>query len=364
MPDVPTPTSSPESPLEYLGRQAIPAAAGEIRLFSKLRNESLRLPAFLRHYRRLGVQRFFLVDNDSTDGSTELLREQSDVHVFRTGQSFRAAHGGTDWLNLVLARYGVGSWCVTVDIDELLSYPGAETNGLSRLTRYLDDGGYQALACQLLDVYPRGPLHKCAYTAGDDLIAAAPYFDRGPYARIPHDECPYFLLYGGIRERVFFPESRGGWRRRLHVRLYHRLLLSLPIVRDSKWVLSHRPVFPPCLTKVPLVKWDAETRYLNVNHFVSPRRLAPDTGVLLHFKLLQDFHARAAQEMARAEYYDGAIEFRRYAQTVRSHADLTFYYEGSERFESSGQLVALGLMQDTPAWAAARAAAGGQAAVQ
>jgi hypothetical protein len=353
-------TFPPEFPLEYLGGQPIPAPAGEIRLFSKLRNESLRLPEFLRYYRKLGVQRFFLVDNASTDGSTEFLREQSDVHVFRTDQSFRVAHGGTDWLNLVLARFGVGTWCVTVDVDEVLLYPGVEATGLRHFTGHLDAHGYEAVACQLLDVYPRGPLHECAYKPGDDLIAAAPFFDRGPYARIPHDECPYFLLYGGIRERVFFPESRGGLRRTLHVALYHRVLLSLPIVRDAQWILAHRPVFPPCLTKVPLVKWDAETRYLNVNHFVSPRRVAPETGVLLHFKLLQDFHARAAQEVKRAEYYDGAIEFRRYAEGIRSDADLTFFYEGSERFENSAQLVALGLMLDSQEWARARAGAPGE----
>ena len=356
----PVSTVFPESPLEYVGGPPIPPAAGEIRLFSKLRNESLRLPAFLRYYRALGVQRFFLIDNASTDGSRELLEAQSDVHVFRTEQSFRAAHGGTDWLNVVLARFGVGTWCVTVDVDELLSYPGVETTGLRRFTQYLDTNGSEALACQLLDVYPQGPLHQCAYQPGDDLIEAAPFFDGGPYTRIPHDECPYFLLYGGIRERVFFPESRAGLRRRLHVALYHRLLLSLPVVRDWHWLLAHRPVFPPCLTKVPLVKWDTNARYLNVNHFVSPRRLAPETGVLLHFKLLQDFHARAAQEVARGEYYEGAIEFRRYAQTLRSRANVSFCHEGSERFRNSAQLVDLGLMQDSPTWAAARAAAGAE----
>jgi hypothetical protein len=350
--------SSAGTALEYVGQRPIPDTTGEIRLFSKLRNESLRLPAFLRYYRQLGVHRFFLVDNASTDGSTEFLSKQDDVHLFRTEQSFRAAHGGTDWLNFVLARFGVGRWCVTVDIDELLSYAGVEANSLTRFTQYLDAHGSQALACQLLDMYPQASLHGCAYRPGDDLVAAAPFFDREPYKRFPHDECPYFLLYGGMRERVFFPESRGGLGRKVHVGLYYRLLPSVPVVREWKWLQQYGPVFPPCLTKVPLVKWDAETRYLNVNHFVSPRRVAPETGVLLHFKLFQDFHARAAQEVARAEYYDGAIEFRRYAQTLKSRGDVAFYYEGSERYENSAQLVSLGLMQDTPAWAAARADAG------
>lgn len=345
---------------ESVSPRAIPEGASEIRLFSKCRNEILRLPAFLRHYRRLGVRRFFIADNASTDGSTEYLRRQPDVHVFRTEQSFRAARGGTDWLNALLSRYGVGHWCVTVDVDELLCYPGSESAGLVELTAYLDAHGYEVLPCLLLDLYPSGPLSSSAYRSGDDLddladvVRAAPFFDAAPYVRIPHHECPFFLTYGGVRERVFFPESRGGWRRRLHVTLYHRAILSIPLLRSIPWILKRRPAFPPCLTKVPLAKWDARSRYLNVNHFISDKTLPPESGVLLHFKLLHDFHARAEHEAVRGEYYDGAIEWRRYAATLKTRGDLTFVHEDSVRFEGTAQLVRLELMQDSATWRAAR----------
>ena len=59
------------------------AAPGEIRVFSRCRNEALRLPAFLEH-RRLGVDGFFIIDNDSTDGTTDYLAGQPDVRAFRT----------------------------------------------------------------------------------------------------------------------------------------------------------------------------------------------------------------------------------------------------------------------------------------
>jgi hypothetical protein len=345
--------------LEYAGGPAHAASdAHELRLFSKCRNEGLRLPAFLRHYRALGVQRFFLADNGSTDGSVEYLRQQPDVHLFGTDGSFRAARGGTDWLNALLGRFGVGQWCVTVDVDELLVFPGSESAGLGRLVSHLDSHGHEALACQLLDLYPGGSLKDCAYRPGDDLVAAAPFFDEGPYYRFAHGQCPGFLAYGGVRERVFFPESRArDWRRNAHVTLFHRLLPALPLLRESTRIQAHKPVFPPCLTKVPLVRWDRDSRYLNVNHFVSDRRVAPETGVLLHFKFLQDFHARAKVEVARAEYYDGAVEFRRYAEKLRADPQATLHYGGSVRFESSAQLVRLGLMHDTPSWAAARAEA-------
>ena len=83
---------------------------GEIRAFAKCRNERLRLPAFLAHYRALGVDRFFVVDNDSSDGTTEYLAGQPDVRVFRTTNRFSESSAGSLWLNLLLSRFGVGGW--------------------------------------------------------------------------------------------------------------------------------------------------------------------------------------------------------------------------------------------------------------
>lgn len=328
---------------------------GGVRVFSKCRNEMLRLPSFLAHYRKLGASSFHIVDNASTDGTLEYLAGQPDVQVYSTDGLFREARGGTDWLNALLRRHGTGHWCLTVDIDELFRYPGSETTGLDQLTAYLESGGHQAMACLLLDMYPAGPLAQVQYSAGSDLIAAAPCFDSGPYKRIPYPECPGYAIYGGMRERVFYPESRADdLLRRLHVKLYHRVLLSIPLVRDFPPLVRREPVVPPCLTKIPLVYWDADTQYLNVNHFVSSRRVAAETGVLLHFKFLQDFHQRAAEEVLRKQYYDGAAEFVRYVAKLRGDANMVLADERSERFQDNQQLQRLGLMTDTPAWLAAR----------
>jgi len=156
----------------------------------------------------LGVDRFFMIDNDSSDGTAEYLAGQPDVRVFRTEGRFRESRDGTDWLNALLAEFGVGFWCVTADVDELLTYPGSEEASLHALTAYLDQHGYDALSCLLLDLYPDGPLEGCAYHPGDDFLAAAPYFDARPYTRTALAPCPGVLIRGGMRERVFYPEFR------------------------------------------------------------------------------------------------------------------------------------------------------------
>ncbi len=53
-----------------------------------VRNEALRLPSTLRQHRALGVNRFFVVDNGSTDGTLDLLAGEPDVHVFTTADSY------------------------------------------------------------------------------------------------------------------------------------------------------------------------------------------------------------------------------------------------------------------------------------
>ena len=50
-----------------LDAHAIPHDKNEIRFFATMRNEGLRLPYLLDYYRQLGVKRFFIVSNGSTD---------------------------------------------------------------------------------------------------------------------------------------------------------------------------------------------------------------------------------------------------------------------------------------------------------
>ena len=68
-------------------------------LFSTVRNEALRLPWFLKHYRDLGVVHFLFVDNGSTDGTGDYLGGHPDVSVWRTEASYKASRFGVDWMN-------------------------------------------------------------------------------------------------------------------------------------------------------------------------------------------------------------------------------------------------------------------------
>ena len=69
-------------------------AADDILVAATVRNEMIRLPYFLEHYRKLGVGHFLFVDNGSDDGTAAWLAEQPDVSLWthaRTATSCRAS---------------------------------------------------------------------------------------------------------------------------------------------------------------------------------------------------------------------------------------------------------------------------------
>lgn len=300
--------------LDRLGPAPAPLLSGEVAVFACVRNESLRLPYFLRYYRGLGVTRFIVVDNDSSDGTTALLQSQADVDLFHTARSYAGSHCGVGWLNGLLREFGCDHWVLVVDADELLVYPGCETVPLPAFVKTLEASRADGLLTFLLDMYPDGPIQGTRYEPGAPLPAACPYFDVDSYT----------LGAEGLRARL--PE-RGGPRRRLFWQSG----------RDDR---GH----PPFLQKVPLVKWREDLRYLASTHLIDGLHLASTTGVLLHFKFLGDFAERSRIEVERGQHWDNAAQYQAYAATLSATPGLSAMYPGSTPYRGSRQLVELGLM--------------------
>ena len=107
-------------------------------LFSVMKNEARRLPYFLSYYRKLGVDHFIFVDNNSTDEFAHYVSGQKDISTFYTSASYKNSHFGVHWLNYLLSRYGSGHWCLTCDPDEFLVYPKMDARRLRELTTHLD----------------------------------------------------------------------------------------------------------------------------------------------------------------------------------------------------------------------------------
>lgn len=278
------------------------------------RNEFVRLKWLLQYYRELGVSRFILIDNGSTDETLDHFAGCSDITVMQTHENYRDSRYGVKWHNEIADRYLSGRWVLTVDADEMLVYPDVEQVGLPELCQRLDQHGREGLFTTMIDMYADRSLDDIDLQPGDSLIELFSHFDGTGYRHTPMPGLPRNAISGGVRIRAFW----NNWR-----------TPDMPGLAQQK---------------VPLVKWRPGFRYLGSTHDLTPVTLAETTGALLHFKFMPDFHQRALEEVRRNQHFDGAREYRLYAKMLEKPENRCFLYAGSEKYVGSHQLEALRLM--------------------
>jgi Glycosyl transferase family 2 len=196
---------SPGESLRRLDTLRLPKGHHELRAFLTVRNESTRLPFTLNHHRAVGIDRFFVADNGSTDGTVEMLLGEPDVHVFSAKSSYAAAQLGMSWMHTLLNAHGAGRWVAVIDADEHLVFPGCESMDLRDYCRGVEQTGADAISAMALDMYSSGPIAKAAPGRQTSLLKVCPYFDATGY--VVTGTC-YDMpaIHGGPRMRIFWPE--------------------------------------------------------------------------------------------------------------------------------------------------------------
>lgn len=326
--------------LTRLDTITIPEGRQECRAFMVVRNELLRLPHVLDYHRALGVARFFIVDNSSTDGTERFLLRQPDCHLFTTADSYAEAWWGVDWVNHLIERHGQEHWCLVIDADELLVYPDCEDISLPALCEYLDRSGADGMFALMIDMYSRKPVSEAVYTTGSFLDVCS-YFDSDYRLRRRPGLRPFppYELIGGPRLRRFFPEFTSMSFLRLDLLRLAQFARRKVGIWGTTWAVT-----PPKLTKIPLMK-GGRGRWLT-SHVTTRLKLADMRGALLHFKYFADFHDRVVAARASGEHADSGTEYARYDKALRDDARLGLYYGGSIEYRQSTDLARFGLIAD------------------
>jgi hypothetical protein len=290
----------------------------DIILFCILGNRNFRIPYLLEYYRKMGVDHFCFVDNDSEGGIQESVRDQADCSVWHTNASYKDANFGRHWLNHLLRVHGSGHWCLTIEPDEFIVFPYWERRNLHELVEFLNGERREAFFCVQLDMYGEKPLSQTVCAPGQNPVEVTPYFDGVGYVQSPNEYYGDVMVQGGVRCRVEF--------------------------RDD-------PASAPAINKMPLIKWRWHFCYVRSMRSAAPNRLnAPHksehlspTGCLLRFKFLSVFSEKAEEKNRRQEHNDNSREYRWYNELLKEgEPDLRF--EKSVKFEDDQQLIDLGLM--------------------
>lgn len=284
-------------------------ATDDVPLIVPVRNERSRLAPFLAHYRRLGVTRFLVVDDQSDDGTYEYLAEQPDVDLYSSNVRFAEAGHGTQWRYALAKSYGFNRYYLSVDIDEYLVYSGMEEHNIADLITWMQSNRRKRLLAGMIDLYPSGPIENVDFHFQRDPWKVAKYFDRTGYEM--HMKAVGPLISGGAMERLF-----------------------------------HKSHF---LHKFPLLCWTPRTIHHPTIHNPFPYQWSslPILGCLLHFKLFADLVARSKTAVEEEQYVGKSWKYRDYLDTIKTRGILNGMDERvSLPYSGPDQLVQLGLMSE------------------
>ncbi len=283
--------------LKRIDTRKIKLYSNDVIGFMIVKNESLRLPYVLDYYNNLGIERFFVIDNGSTDETIDILLSNEKIHVFSTTDKFQEHWS---WMEYLLKTFGLNKWCLVADADELFVYPHHEIVKINNLCQFLDKEGSKAFHSILLDMYSNDFLKNVEYKRGQDPLSVAPWFDINTHHKIRS------RYYSGMRERIFG--------------------------------------ITPCITKYPLVRIENGSFPSRGMHHTSIRPISSVRGVLLHFKYFQDFYNKVFNGVKNEQYWNNSLEYKAYYKILEYYPNINLWYPESVKLLKYKQLLEIGIM--------------------
>lgn len=309
------------------------------------RNEMYFLPAFLEHYRKLGIEQFAILNDRSTDGTTEYLLSQPDVVVFesnyRYGDEVDLPTDIADkmlagrilyvWRTIFYDRFAKNRWAVQVDLDEFIHLPLGKT--FQDIAQMLDDVGSSLAYGVMLDVYPE-TLSDLSSMADQREIdpAATWYFDAEPHLKLRAEKFPK-IVHPGARARLYHtygvarpyqkphapkPAYRIWWKRMKG----SRFGTSIPFYNN---------LFKPVMAKWP------DGAYFKSSHKTS---IFGNDKILLpfqHYRFTGALYAKIEMALRENSYSAGSQDHQllsKLLQNMQRRENATFLYRNSRVLHS------------------------------
>ena len=325
-----------------------PVRNGPLTLFAVMRNEMYFLPAFLAHYRGLGIEQFVIVDDASDDGTGAYLASQPDccrgitpirfgAHVAITDPSHGGLSGraGPILKRVVPDHYLHGRHVVIADADEFLLLPRAIPR-LPDLVALMERRGWKSVASTLIDFYPAtlAELEEPAPPAdADELFRRFGLFDAVPFMSLLPGRQPVKTGQTAT-ERLF---------RLCGIRNVPPALDVLP-----RWLTERLPLGPPGAAwfKTPVIRYDGAT-FMVASHAAN---VPPPPDIMLamaHFKFNGDTWRKIQSAIRLRSHARKGQKYAHYEEMLRRMQQRGLDFAGSvtARYTGPEQLVSAGLMK-------------------
>jgi len=298
------------------GPAEIPRQEDDLVVLCLLRDGMSHLKTFVEHHFSLGAKHLVFLDNGSTDGTIEALKEFDNVTVLRTRRPYRTYQ--VSMKQYLVERFGQGRWTLYADVDELFDYPYSDAVSLKPLLGYLNENRYTAVVTHMLDVFPEDPLSESAEAPeGGSLKERHRFYDLADVIVRDYSEAEGLdnvVANGGIG--IY----QGGVQKRLFG-------------------------ISPMLTKHSLVFLDGKLRPMDLSdHFAGGARVADFTGILLHYKLSSGLFGMVRREVEERSYPNRFGKYDKYAKVLEEAPELSIRSQTSRELRSVNELAHSGFL--------------------
>lgn len=283
-----------------------PLNSDDLPLIAISHNELIILPHFLEYYRRLGVTRFIIVDDISSDGTREFLLSQPDIDVWVSPIRFAEARRGRQWREQLFNSYGKNRWYLNLDSDEFLVFSGSEFHDIPELIKKLEAAEDRRLAAPMLDMYGPGSNEQAPQQIGAPWLISD-HFDRNSYDVTIGKRG--ISINGGPRGRHFKEQNE--------------------------------------LMKYPLIYWDDQCFFGSSIHRPLPygRNFPKTWGALLHFKFFVNYKEKISEAVEDKQHYGGSAHYVKLMDEINDKGGIDLYDENvSIKYTGSKQLEELGFI--------------------
>jgi hypothetical protein len=298
--------------MDRIDQKSIPNDTKEVRLFMVGIDSAHLIPHVLKHHFDIGVDRVFYIDNNSKDNSISLLEAYDNVHIWSQKKKFdqENSKSGAVWVEELLSEYGVGNWCLLLDLDELFVFPGYENRSIKDFVKEQQDSGFEYVGARHIDMYSNRKV-KDTMIKGS-LLESCPYYDRSEY---------------GCRDRVL--EYKSYYQKTPLVLYKPSMVIATGYHSVSVQAFSLKIFISNIIRRILLRKPIPLTKNEKGKH-------ASETGAILHFKFicnLTDFILHHGDNMTSSDVkkamYAGVAELNFYDKahsvTYSGSSDLKYF---------------------------------------
>lgn len=280
--------------IQLINKSNVSVKDTTVTLICVVKNDLLKLKKMINHHRSIGVKHFAIIDNDSTDGTIEWLKDQEDVDLFYIDDKY-TTNKRESWINRIISYYGFNKWYLILDSDELFVYSDMEEKSINQLVRYCKDNNIFRLRALMIDMYANDEFYE--KSNDNAYIEECKYFDTSSYNWEDKDKLD--LITGGPRGRIF---NQNAW-----------------------------------LTKYPLYYF-VEGDIQGKSHFLFPFYKNKNTKCLvgiLHYKFLPSDIEKYRKIALDGNYFNGSLQYKNYINYIDKNGGLSFKNDKSEKYINS-----------------------------